>query len=78
MLPGRDVVSCWAGFRPSAGSFKLYTDKTGSTFHCVVSFVMPGNLSNMVLKQKTADCLEFQFQDDFNGRYLMFISRVWN
>lgn len=31
MLLGREVVSCWAGFRPSAGASELCTDKTGST-----------------------------------------------
>lgn len=32
------------------GGSELYTDKTGSTYHCVVSFVMPGNLSNIASK----------------------------
>lgn len=81
MVPGREAVSCWAGFRPSAGGSEPYTDKTGSTYHCVVSFVVLGNLSNMASKQKTAtfvcfistaDRLEFQSQDDCDGRYLMF------
>ena len=52
MLPGRVVVSCRAGFRPSAGGSEPSTDKTGSTCHCVVSFVMLGNLLNMAAKNK--------------------------
>lgn len=57
VLPGREVVSCCAGFRPPVGSFEVYTDKTGNTYHCVVSFVMRCNLSNIASKQKT---VEFQ------------------
>lgn len=70
MLPGRVVVSCRAGFRPSAGGSEPSTDKTGSTCHCVVSFVMLGNLLNMATKQKTCRCVTFCL-DGCDGTRLM-------
>lgn len=68
--PGRVVVSCWAGFRPSAGGSEPSTDKTGSTCHCVVSFVMLGNLLNTATKQKTCRCVSLCL-DGCDGTYLM-------
>lgn len=50
MFAGGEVAGCWARFRPSAGG----SDKSGSTYHCAVSFVMLGNLSNTASIQKMA------------------------
>lgn len=48
-----EVLSCWAGFRTSAGGSEPCTDKTGSAYHlCVV-------VSNEAPKQRTATFVRF-------------------
>lgn len=62
MFAEREVVGCWAQFSPSAGGSEPSTDKTESTNHCVVSFVMPGDLSNTASKQKMATFMSVSLQ----------------